>query len=132
MIGVDLKKDLQVLEAAYNDARGVTAAFNLNLLAHLNRRYDAGFDLSSFSHVARYNSALGCIQMFLESRVEQSVVLGGERIEFARGELLHTENSYKYAPEEFARLARSAGFGVTTSWRDANDWFAIFLLQVGA
>lgn len=132
LIGVDLKKDRQVLEAAYNDSQGVTAEFNLNLLTHLNARFGATFDVSSFAHVARYNEVQGCIQMFLESRRAQTVTLGGERIEFAAGELLHTENSYKYAPDEFASLAGRAGFTVTSLWRDANDWFGIFLLQVTA
>ena len=132
LLGVDLKKDVAVLEAAYNDSLGVTARFNLNLLEHLNARYSAGFDVENFTHDAVYNEQEGCIQMFLESRVAQSVTLAGERISFAAGERIHTENSFKYAPEEFAQLAVDAGFNVSFMWVDERRWFAVFLLEVCA
>jgi len=96
LIGVDRKKDVAVLEAAYDDSAGVTAAFNLNILTHLNETLDGDFQLEAFEHVARYNHAAGCIQMFLRSRVNQSVSIAGEVIELAAGEEIHTENSYKY------------------------------------
>jgi len=130
LIGVDLKKDVGVLEAAYNDSRGVTARFNLNLLVHLNRRYAGDFDVENFAHRASYNEAKGCIQMFLESRSEQTITLAGERFEFAVGERIHTENSFKYAPDEFAQLASRAGFSVTFTWVDERRWFGVFLLEV--
>ena len=130
LIGVDLKKDPAVLNAAYNDSKGVTAEFNLNLLRHLNARYGAGFAVEDFAHFAAYNEAEGCIQMFLESRVAQSVTLAGQTIEFAAGERIHTENSFKYAPEEFAELAASSGFSVSFVWVDERQWFGVFLLQV--
>ncbi len=130
LVGVDLKKDISILDAAYNDSQGVTAQFNLNLLEHLNRSYGADFDLPGFAHRAAYNETLGCIQMFLESRVDQSVRIGGHTIDFARGELIHTENSYKYAPEEFVAVASRSGFGVDHMWTDERGWFAVFLLEV--
>lgn len=128
IIGVDCKKPVAVLEAAYNDAAGVTAAFNLNLLSHLNERLQADFVIDQFSHHARYNPELGCVQMFLTSEQQQTVQIAGHTIEFARGEELHTENSYKYAPQEFVALASSAGFEVVRQWRDERDYFAMYLL----
>ena len=130
LIGVDLKKDVDVLEAAYNDADGVTARFNLNLLSHLNARYGADFEVSAFEHRASYNEELGCIQMFLISLRAQTVTLSGERFSFGAGEPIHTENSYKYAPEEFSRLARQSGFDLTRVWIDERGWFGVFLLEV--
>lgn len=130
LIGVDLKKDPAVLNAAYNDRQGVTARFNLNLLRHLNARYRAGFKLENFVHYAAYNEDEGCIQMFLESRVAQSVTLAGQTIEFAAGERIHTENSFKYTPEEFAHIATQSGFAVSFVWVDERRWFGVFLLDV--
>jgi dimethylhistidine N-methyltransferase len=129
LVGVDRKKCRSVLEAAYNDAAGVTARFNLNMLANVNRRLGADFDLDAFAHEARYDEPAGCIRMFLRSRVDQQVSVGGEAIAFAAGERIHTENSYKYDPHEFAGLAARGGFEVERMWTDDDAWFALFLLQ---
>lgn len=129
LIGVDLKKDPAVLNAAYNDAAGVTAAFNLNLLAHINRLADAEFDASRFEHQAFYNEKLGRIEMHLLSRSSQLVRVGDETVAFAAGESIHTENSYKYSAQEFAQLASRAGFSVTRLWTDAQCLFSVQLLR---
>lgn len=129
LIGVDAKKSVAVLEAAYNDSAGVTAEFNLNALLHLNDQLGADFNPQQFAHVARYNAELGCVQMFLRSRVAQQVTIGQTIIEFAAHELVHTEDSYKYQPQEFSRIAQQAGFGETVLWQDANAWYSLFLLH---
>jgi dimethylhistidine N-methyltransferase len=129
LIGVDRKKPIRVLESAYNDARGVTAEFNLNILAHINERLDANFALEHFTHQARYNDELGCIQMFLRSERDQAVDLVGAQVEFTTGEELHTENSFKYDPHEFADLVRDAEFSVVREWADEQGWFSLFLLE---
>ncbi|HSN34137.1 MAG TPA: L-histidine N(alpha)-methyltransferase [Ideonella sp.] len=126
LIGVDLVKPVAVLEAAYDDALGVTAAFNLNLLRHLNRRLGADFDVRQWRHAARYDRARSRIEMHLEAR--SAVVVrwpGGER-RFAAGERIHTENSYKYDPDDFAALLRDAGFAAPRRWSDAQGWFALY------
>jgi len=128
LIGVDRKKDKAVLESAYNDASGVTAAFNLNVLTHLNRELSGDFDVANFSHRAIYNEELGSIQMYLESRLAQVVQLGGQNVEFAAGEEIHTENSYKYHPDEFTALAARAGWQRELHLSDANNYFSVFLL----
>jgi len=120
-----------VLHAAYNDARGVTAAFNLNLLARINRELGGDFDLRRFAHYAFYNAALGRIEMHLVSRARQSVRIGAHHFEFALGESIHTENSCKYSIEEFGALAARAGFGARRVWTDARDRFALFGLAAG-
>jgi uncharacterized SAM-dependent methyltransferase len=125
LIGTDLKKDLMTLNAAYNDAQGITAAFNLNLLARINRELDADFDLSRFRHHAFYNAALGRIEMHLLSCGSQTVCVDGVRFEFDEGEGIHTENSYKYTLEEFQQLARRAGFEPCRVWTDPERLFAI-------
>ena len=130
LIGVDRKKDHAVLEAAYNDAAGVTAEFNLNVLRHLNDELNADFNLDAFRHLARYNEPQGCIQMFLESRTEQTVRLHGTAIRIARGETIHTENSYKYDPDEFVALAAAGGFTCRAVWSDPEECFSLFLLRV--
>jgi dimethylhistidine N-methyltransferase len=129
LVGVDAKKDVSILEAAYDDAAGVTAQFNLNTLVHLNEKLGADFDLDQFVHFSKYNSDQGCIQMFLKSSVAQQVNVAGKVISFAEGELLHTENSYKYAKQEFITLAQSAQFECLKSWQDDNEWFSLFLLR---
>ena len=128
LLGVDRKKDRAILEAAYDDAAGVTADFNLNMLRHLNVALEADFDVSRFTHVALYNETLGCIQMFLESRVDQSVLIDRTSIDLRAGERIHTENSFKYDPQEFSALAQQAGFRCDTWWTDDQDLFAVFLL----
>jgi len=128
LIGVDLKKDAARLDAAYNDAQGVTAEFNLNLLARINRELGAGFELSAFRHRAFYNAAMGRIEMHLESVKEQQVTIAGRAFRFRRGETIHTENSYKYSVAEFQELARGAGFEPAECWTDAERLFAVHYL----
>ncbi len=129
LIGVDRKKDKRVLESAYNDTAGVTAAFNLNVLTHLNRELEGNFDIAGFAHRAIYNEEIGSIQMFLESLVDQQVELAGEHIEFAANEQIHTENSYKYDPAQFAKLAAGAGWKEELHLTDPQNYFSVFLLQ---
>lgn len=129
LLGVDRKKDRAVLEAAYDDAAGVTAAFNRNILKHLNDALDGDFEPDAFRHVAEYNAAMGCVQMFLESTRAQTVTLAGEQISFADGERIHTENSFKYHPSEFEQLAGQAGFAVNQFWTDADELYGLFLLR---
>ena len=128
LVGVDLKKDSALLHAAYNDAQGITAEFNLNLLARINRELGADFDLSAFRHRAFYNAGAGRIEMHLESLRTQRVTLGGRSFDFRSGETIHTENSYKYSVSEFQQLARSAGFEPAACWTDPRQWFAVHLL----
>ena len=128
LVGTDLKKDANVLHAAYNDARGVTAAFNLNLLARINRELGGNFGLKRFSHYAFYNAALGRIEMHLVSLTRQTVRIGRHRFGFERGESIHTENSYKYSVEEFRALAVHAGFKGKTTWTDREARFALHAL----
>jgi dimethylhistidine N-methyltransferase len=126
LVGVDLKKDANLLHSAYNDARGVTAAFNLNLLARANRELGADFNVRRFRHYAFYNPALSRIEMHLVSLARQSVNVGEHRFAFDPGETIHTENSYKYTVAEFAALAAEAGFRAERVWRDKRAWFAVF------
>jgi dimethylhistidine N-methyltransferase len=130
LIGVDLKNDTGRLNAAYNDARGVTAEFNLNLLARINRELGADFDLSAFRHLAFYDEALGRIEMHLESAKAQTVAIGGRPIRFAQGETIHTENSYKYSVREFQDLATGAGLSPVECWMDVNQLFSVHYLAV--
>jgi L-histidine N-alpha-methyltransferase len=130
LIGVDLKKDPAVLNAAYNDARGVTAEFNLNLLARMNRELGADFDLSAFRHRAFYNEADGRVEMHLVSMREQTVHLGGRPIRFAAGESIHTEISHKYDPDEFRQLASRTGFDHVALWTDPDRLFSVQLYEV--
>ena len=129
LIGVDLKKDPQVLHAAYNDAQGVTAEFNLNLLRRINRELAADFDLDYFRHIAFYNAVAGRIEMHLESVPAQTVTVSGRTFAFAAGERIHTENSYKYSVAEFQRLAQDAGFRPRQVWVDPGQRFAVHLLM---
>ncbi|MCZ7565518.1 MAG: L-histidine N(alpha)-methyltransferase [Burkholderiales bacterium] len=128
LIGVDLKKDKRMLEAAYDDAQGVTARFNLNLLARINRELGGDFRPERFRHKAFYDEALGRIEMHLESRYAQFVHLGGRRFDFRPGETIHTEISCKYSVEEFQALARRARFEPLHVWTDADRLFAVHLL----
>jgi len=126
IVGVDLKKDANILHAAYNDAKGVTAAFNLNLLARINRELGGDFDLRRFAHYAFYDPREGRIEMHLVAREAHAVNIGDYRFFFSRGESIHTENSYKYAVEEFEALAERAGFKPAKLWTDARRWFGVF------
>lgn len=130
LIGVDLKKDAATLNAAYNDSQGVTAQFNRNLLAHINRVLTADFDVSSFEHRAFYNELAGRIEMHLISRRDQTVTVAGERIHFHNGESIHTENSYKFSIEEFQQLARDSGFHPEKAWTDADNLFSVHYMTV--
>ncbi|MBI3937495.1 MAG: L-histidine N(alpha)-methyltransferase [Betaproteobacteria bacterium] len=132
LVGVDLKKEHALLDSAYNDARGVTAAFNLNLLARINRELGANFDLAGFRHRAFYNARLGRIEMHLVSVRPQRVALGGRLFSFRDGETIHTENSYKYSVAEFRKLAREAGFEPVACWTDPQRLFSVHYLSVAA
>ena len=125
LIGVDLKKEKTILEWAYNDAAGITAEFNLNMLVRLNREMGADFDLDAFQHRAIYNEELGRIEMHLVSERAQVISIAGTRIEFAAGEYILTECSYKYSLDEFAVLATSAGFEVARVWTDPDKLFSV-------
>ena len=129
LVGVDLRKDANVLHAAYNDSRGVTAAFNLNLLARINRELGADFDLRRFAHYAFYNAPLGRIEMHLVSLARQSVRVARRRFRFERGESIHTENSYKYSAEGFRALAARAGYAGKRLWTDRKGLFALHGLR---
>lgn len=128
IIGVDLKKDPALLRAAYNDAAGITAQFNLNMLRRLNRELGANFDLSAWRHYAFYEPTLGRIQMHLVSMRPQVVEVAGHTFEFQEGQSIHTENSYKYTPAEFAALVGEAGFGLERVWMDERRLFGVWLL----
>ena len=130
LLGVDLKKDKGALDAAYNDSRGVTADFNLNLLERMNRELGADFDLAKFRHAAFYNEGLGRVEMHIESLRPQTVRLDGTSISFTKGETVHTENSYKYGITEFRQLAERAGFEPTHVWTDTDRLFSLHYLTV--
>jgi L-histidine N-alpha-methyltransferase len=129
VIGVDLQKPIEVLDLAYNDPQGYTAAFNLNLLARLNRELGADFDLRAFAHRAFYNVERARIEMHLVSVHEQRVHVAGREFAFAAGETIHTENSYKYTAQGFVALAREAGFAAHRMWTDPAHWFGLFFLH---
>ena len=129
LIGVDLRKDAKILHAAYNDAAGVTAAFNLNLLLRINGDLGGDFDLNAFAHDARWVPELGRIEMHLVSTHVQTVSIDGEYYDFAVGESIHTENSHKYGIAEFKALAHEAGWSSIDSWTDQDELFSIHLLQ---
>jgi dimethylhistidine N-methyltransferase len=128
LIGVDLKKDPAVLERAYDDAAGVTAAFNLNILDRINRELDGAFDLNAFRHRAIYNPEAGRVEMHIESLGDQEVDVGGETFAFEAGETIWTECSHKYTLEEFADLASEAGLEVRQVWTDADNLFSVQFL----
>jgi L-histidine N-alpha-methyltransferase len=133
LLGADLKKDRPVLEAAYDDAHGITAAFNLNLLARINRELRGDFRLRDFRHVALYDEREGRVEMHLESRREQTIRLEALDLEvsFREGERIHTENSYKYSPEELSALAAATGFERTHAWLDEAGRFSSNLFVAG-
>ncbi len=126
LIGVDAKKDKRRLDAAYADALGVTAAFNLNALRHINRIVGANFVESAWRHIGNYNEAVGRIEMHLQAITEQQVVLDGSPRTFAAGEKIHSENSYKYSREEFEAMLRRAGFTRISMWTDDVHAFWVF------
>jgi dimethylhistidine N-methyltransferase len=130
LIGVDLKKDRALLDAAYNDAAGITAAFNRNLLTRINRELGADFHLAAWAHRAFYDAALGRIEMHLVSERLQTVRVAGESFDFVAGETIHTENSYKYAIDELGGLASQAGFRREAVGGDAGGLFSVHLLRL--
>jgi len=132
LLGVDLKKDEATLLSAYDDAAGVTADFNLNMLARLNRELGAEFQLDAFEHRAVWNARESRMEMHLESRVAQRVRIDAlnSEVEFAEGERIHTENSYKYQPGQAESLMASAGFEPVESWTDEQGWFGVCLGRV--
>ena len=125
LIGADLRKDPALLEAAYDDAAGVTAAFDRNLLVRLNDEVGADFVLDRFRHRSVWNDEAGRVEMHLVSTVDQDVRVAGRRFHFAAGESIHTENSYKYSLDGFAALAGAAGLTVRQVWTDAQRWFSV-------
>lgn len=129
LIGVDLIKDAAVLNAAYNDAQGITADFNVNLLRRINRELGADFDLEGFRHLAYFNTAESRIEMHLVSKADQRVGLAGEGFAFGEGESIHTESSYKYSIEGFHALAGEAGFEAERVWSDPDDLFSVHCLR---
>lgn len=132
LIGVDVKKDPSILHAAYNDAAGVTAAFNLNLLTRMQGELRADVNVAAFKHHAFYNEARGRIEMHLVSEHAQRIHMDGMRFSFAAGEGIHTENSYKYTVDEFYALSRSAGFAVERTWLDPQQLFSVHYLRIAA
>ncbi|HEU4508315.1 MAG TPA: L-histidine N(alpha)-methyltransferase [Pyrinomonadaceae bacterium] len=130
LLGADLKKDPAILEAAYNDALGVTSAFNLNVLTRINRELGGTFDLRSFQHKAFYNQEMGRIEIYIESLVNQRVRIEklDLEVEFAAGELIHTENSYKYDIAGIQQLAEATGFSLSHTWLDSQERFSSNLL----
>jgi len=130
LVGVDLRKTPARLNAAYNDSRGVTAAFNLNLLARINRELGADFDLAAYRHQAYYNEPQGRVEMHLLSLKDQRVSIGGHVVRLRAGETIHTENSCKYSVQEFQALARGAGLDPVACWTDAEQLFSVHYLQV--
>lgn len=133
LLGADLRKAREVLEPAYDDPLGVTATFNLNLLGRINRELGGHFDLGAFRHHAFYDETLGRIEMHLVSRRSQRVAIDalGLSVDFADGESIHTENSWKHDDASLARLASAAGFTIVEKWTDSRGWFADVLMRVG-
>lgn len=128
LIGVDLKKNRNVLEAAYNDSEGITAAFNKNLLKRINRELESNFDLDAFEHHAFYNSEKGRIEMHLVSLKTQTVLVGAEEFYFSKDETIHTENSNKYTIQEFREMA-SDSYTCRKTWTDSRDYFSVHYFQ---
>jgi dimethylhistidine N-methyltransferase len=125
LIGIDLAKDAAVLDPAYDDALGVTAAFNLNVLRHANRLLDADFDIRQWRHRGFYNADQGRVEMHLEAKRAQVVTWSGGRRRFEAGEWIHTENSYKYRQSDALRLLEQSGFAQAQVWTDPQGWFAV-------
>jgi dimethylhistidine N-methyltransferase len=130
LIGFDLVKDIELLERAYNDSRGITAAFNLNLLARINRELGGGFDIDSFEHIAEYNIDESRIEMYIVSRKDQDVPVAriNNTFHFGKGERTHTENSHKYTHESIEEIANRAGVKIIDQWEDKQHWFNLTML----
>ena len=125
LIGIDLQKDVRIIERAYNDRAGVTARFNLNILRRINREFGADFRLENFRHRAAYNTEFGRIEMHLISTRDQSVRIAGRQFDFSAGEALLTEHSHKYTYKGFSEMAARAGFSVAATWTDADEMFSV-------
>jgi dimethylhistidine N-methyltransferase len=130
IVGADQVKSVDTLIAAYDDAEGVTAAFNRNVLVRINRELGADFDPQAFEHRAVWNTELERIEMHLVSRVSQKVTVAGQSFSFAAGESIHTENSHKFTPASFARLAEAGGWQVDREWISPDPAFGVFALVV--
>jgi L-histidine Nalpha-methyltransferase len=130
LIGVDLKKDARILDAAYNDRAGVTAAFNLNLFERINRELDGDLDLDLFEHFAFYSESHGRVEIYIRSLTNQHAIISGRRFRFAAGELIHTEYSYKYSVGEFRDLAAHAGFRPVDTWTDPAELFSVHYFRL--
>jgi len=130
LVGVDLKKDSDILDAAYNDRAGVTAAFNLNLLERVNRELDGDLDIDRFEHLAFYSNAEGRVEIYARSLADQSAWIAGKRFHFAKDELIHTEYSYKYSVPEFRALAARAGFRPVDTWTDSAELFSVHYFRL--
>lgn len=129
LIGIDLEKPNEVLHRAYNDAAGITAEFNLNILHHLNRQVGTDFRTEDFAHEAFYNRTAGRVEMHLISQTEQTICIGDQEVSLRRGERIHTENSYKYSVDDFEQLAKDAGFEPHSRFTDDQTWFGLFYLE---
>ena len=125
LIGIDLEKDVDIIESAYNDGKGVTAEFNLNLLSRINRELDGEFDVDRFEHQAVYNDEMGRVEIYLVSQCDQTVAVGDESFEFADGETICTEHSHKYTIDGFADLAAEVGLELRRHWTDERQLFAV-------
>jgi dimethylhistidine N-methyltransferase len=130
LIGVDLKKEGRILDAAYNDRAGVTALFNLNLFERINRELDGDLDLDFFEHFAFYSESKGRIEIYIRSLADQQATIAGRRFDFAAGELIHTEYSYKYSVAEFRELAAGAGFRPVDTWTDRRELFSVHYFRL--
>lgn len=129
---MDLEKPLPVLEAAYNDALGITADFNLNVLHRMNTELGADINVDAFKHRAFYNEIDRRIEMHLVSSVTQEICVAGTPFHFEAGETIHTENSHKYTPERFDALAHLAGLKLVETWTDPQGWFGVFYLEAAS
>ena len=124
-----MKKDISLLNRAYNDVAGYTADFNLNLLYRMESELGVQIDFSTFSHNAFYNEELARVEMHLISNIKQVINIGGVEILFEKGESIHTENSYKYSNNEFVQLAEKSGFGLVKLWNDVDDLFSVYYFR---
>jgi dimethylhistidine N-methyltransferase len=129
LIGADVKKDKAVLDAAYNDSEGLNAAFNLNLLHRISKELDSDIAIDDFAHVAFYNPDEGRVELYIKSLKDQTAVIAGRRFSFTAGEMIHTENSYKYAIPQFHALAARAGFRALDTWTDPEGKFSVYYLR---
>ncbi len=130
LIGIDLQKDVSVIESAYNDSEGITAEFNLNLLGRINRELGGDISLRQFEHRAHYNEALNRVEMYLVSGCDQTIRIGNKSFDIAAGEAIHTEYSHKYTIDGFAELAAGAGLTLRRQWTDQRDHFAVLHFAV--